>query len=127
VRVGSAAAVSAGRCLLQERLVFSQLGASGGEEGVGEHAGADVPVPGVHLRTWYWSRPSRSLPWALFSSIFQRIPATAISSGIGVGSGAWARKNSISLGSLTERRDQQGMAVSVGGGLVIVGDVVAHT
>src|SRR3954464_10829140 len=59
---------------------------------------------GVHLRTWYWSSPSRSLPWALFSSIFQRIPATAISSGIGVGSGAWARKNSSSLGSATERR-----------------------
>src|SRR5690242_5035442 len=59
---------------------------------------------GVHLRTWYWSRPSRSLPWALFSSIFQRIPATAINSGIGVGSGAWARKNSSSVGLATERR-----------------------
>src|SRR3954447_12704415 len=33
---------------------------------------------GVHLRTWYWSSPSRSLPWALFSSIFQRIPATVV-------------------------------------------------
>jgi hypothetical protein len=68
---------------------------------------------GVHLRTWYWSRPSRSLPWALFSSIFRRIPATAISSGIGVGAGAWARKNSISVGSLTERRSSRVSAPSV--------------
>ena len=66
----------------------TQVRAGGGEEGVGRRAGAHVQVPGVRLRTWYWSRPSRSLPWAVFSSIFQRIPATAITSGIGVGSGA---------------------------------------
>ena len=94
VGVGSAAEGSAGRHL-PGRVVFSQAGAGGGEEGVGQHAGGHVPTPGqgVHLRTWYWSRPSRSLPWALFSSIFQRIPATAISSGVGVGAGGWARKN----------------------------------
>lgn len=59
---------------------------------------------GVHLRTWYWVRPSRSLLWALFSSIFQRRPASLISSVTGVPSGAWERKNSISAGSVAERR-----------------------
>src|SRR5260370_310965 len=44
---------------------------------------------GVHLRTWYSSRPSRSLPDSLFSSIFQRIPATEINSGTAMPVGAW--------------------------------------
>ena len=52
------------------------------------------------LPDWYWSRPSRSFPLALFFSIFQRIPATAISSGTGVGSGRGEDKL-ISLVSLT--------------------------
>jgi hypothetical protein len=52
----------------------------------------------------------------LFSSIFQRIPATAISSGIGVGSGAWAKKNSSSLGSATERRISRVWAYPSAGG-----------
>ncbi len=44
------------------------------------------------------------MPCSLFSSIFHRIPATAISSGIAVRCGVWARKYSISVGVLTERR-----------------------
>ena len=49
VRAGSAVAGSAGRHHLLGRVRFSQLGAGGGEERVGEHAGAHVPMPGGPL------------------------------------------------------------------------------
>src|SRR6266545_5001900 len=51
---------------------------------------------GVQLRTWYWSRPSRSLPALLSSSMFHRSPAARIISGMRVPVRAWTRKYSTS-------------------------------
>jgi hypothetical protein len=59
-------------------------------------------VPGVHFRTWYWSRPSRSFPWALFSSIFQRIPGDGDQLGDRGGIGAW--RGGLDLAGVADQR-----------------------
>src|SRR5436189_5595417 len=51
---------------------------------------------GVQLRTWYWSKPSRSLPALLSSSMFHRSPAAPIIAGMRVPIRAWTRKYSTS-------------------------------
>jgi len=51
---------------------------------------------GVQFRTWYWSRPSRSLPALLSSSMFHRSPAAPIIAGMRVPVRAWTRKYSTS-------------------------------
>src|SRR6266511_3623199 len=51
---------------------------------------------GVRLRTWYWSRPSRSLPALLSSSMFHHSPAARIIAGRRVPVRAWTRKYSTS-------------------------------
>jgi hypothetical protein len=46
----------------------------------------------VQVRTWWGSRPIRSLPCSLRSSMRQRVPATATIAFVPVVCGVWARK-----------------------------------
>src|SRR5437773_5734705 len=46
---------------------------------------------GVHLRTWYWARPTSCLLISLSSSICQRPPAREMISATVVRAGAWTR------------------------------------
>jgi hypothetical protein len=100
----------------------SQLGAGGGEEGLGQHAGAHVPVPGGPLADLVLVQAEQVLALAVVLLDLPAHPGDRDQLRDRSGRGGVGQEE-LELGGVGHRAaDQQGVAVSLGGRLIFDGD-----